>query len=147
MKQPLFISLIILLIFSSCQKNNDSREINGSWKLTEVFDKTTKTITYPPAGPNMNIVITFLDAGKFAGHTLRNTLTDGNYNHKGNEIAFKNFSMTKIGEDQFGASFLAVLNACSLQSLIPCSPSKISIQGNLMRIETPLRYNITLQRL
>jgi hypothetical protein len=147
MKQSLLISLIFLLIFSSCQKNNDSNGINGSWKLAEIFDKTTNTVNYPPAGSNMNIVITFLDANKFAGHTFRNTLTDGNYTQNGNAIFFKNFSMTKIGEDQFGESFLSVLNACSLQSAVPCSPSKVSIQGNFMKIMTPLRYDITLQRL
>ncbi|MFI5186184.1 MAG: hypothetical protein ACHQF0_05635 [Chitinophagales bacterium] len=147
MTRLVFIGLFLLLIFSACQKNIDSNAVNGSWKLTEVVDKTTNTVTLAPIGSNMSIVITFLSTNKFAGHTLRNILTDGTYDQKGDEILFKNFSMTKIGEDQWGQSFLAVLNACSLQSVTPCFPSRISIQGNLLKITTPLRYDIILEKL
>lgn len=95
----------------------------------------------------MDVVITFLDRNSFAGHTLRNSLSDGAYTQNGNEIIFKTFAMTKINEDQWGESFLTVLHACSLQSVSPCAPSVVTLQGNLMKIQTPLRYDITLKRI
>ena len=97
--------------------------------------------------PSMDVVLTFLSRNSFAGHTLRNSLSDGTYAQNGNEIVFHNFSMTKIAEDQWGSSFLSVLTACSLQSVVPCSPSVISVQGNLITIRTPLRYDITLKKI
>jgi len=55
--------------------------------------------------------------------------------------------MTKVAEDPWGESFLVTLNACLLQSVAPCTPSTMSIQGDLMTIATPLRYDITLKKL
>jgi len=147
MKHALFAVICFLLILSACRKNNDTSEISGSWKLIEVYDKNTGTVSHSPAGSTMDVVITFLNRSKFAGHTLRNSLTDGTFTQNGNEIDFGNFSMTKINEDQWGGSFLTVLYACSLQSMVPCAPSKIVIQGNTMEITTPLRYDIKLERL
>ncbi len=125
----------------------ESNEIRGSWKMIEVYDKNTATAIYPPATSNMDVVISFLSRNSFAGHTLRNTLTDGKYKQTGNEIIFGSFSMTKIAEDQWGGSFLTVLYACSLQSASPCAASVITTQGNLMKIQTPLRYDITLKKI
>jgi hypothetical protein len=136
-----------LIILSACRKNGDVREMNGSWKLIEVYDKNSGTINHPPPGSNIDVVITFLGTGSFAGHTLRNSLSDGRYKQSGNEITIQGFSMTKIAEDQWGGSFLTVLNACLLQSVSPCAPSIITVQGNNMKITTPLRYDVTLQKL
>jgi hypothetical protein len=147
MKLTLCAVISFLFILSACRKNNDSSEINGSWKLIEVYDKNTATVNHPPPGSNMDVVITFLNDNKFAGHTLRNSLTDGTFTQNGNEIIFESFSMTKIAEDQWGGSFLTVLHACSLQSMSPCAPSVMSIHGNIMKITTPLRYDITLEKL
>ena len=147
MKFTLFAVISFLFILSACRKNNDSSEINGSWKLIEVYDKNTATTNYRPPGSNMDVVITFLNRNSFAGHTLRNSLTDGKFKQNGNEIIFESFSMTKIAEDQWGGSFLTVLTACSLQSISPCAPSRLTIQGNVMKITTPLRYDIMLVKL
>jgi hypothetical protein len=141
------VVFISIIIFSSCSKRNDGGEMRGSWKLIEVFDKTTNTFTHPPSGSNIDVVITFLDGNKFAGHTLRNTLTDGSYKQNGNEIVFGNFSMTKIAEDEWGGSFLTVLNSCLLQSVSPCASSVVTIEGNSMKIHTQLRYDIILEKL
>jgi len=119
----------------------------GSWRLTEIYDKSTNTISKPPSGSGMNIVLTFLSNNAFAGHTFRNSLSDGVYTQTGNQILFQTFSTTKIGEDEWGQSFLSVLYACSLQSATPCMPSTVSVQGNVMKIVTPLRYDITLEKL
>src|SRR4030095_5347270 len=137
----------VLFILSACRKNDEAREINGSWKLIEVYDKNTGSISHPPPGSNIDVVITFIGTNSFAGHTRRNSLADGRYQQSGDEITFEGFSMTKIAEDQWGGSFLTVLNACLLQSVSPCAPAIITIQGNNMKITTPLRYDVTLQKL
>ena len=147
MRQILFIVLISLLALSACKKNSDISGLNGSWRLIAVYDKKSATVNLHPPASNMDIVITFLGGNKFAGHTLRNTLTDGTYKQNGNEMVFGSFSMTKIAEDEWGGSFLTVLNACSLQSAVPCAPSEITMQGNMMKIVTSLRYDVTLARL
>jgi len=147
MRQILFTVFISLLALPACKKNSDPGELNGSWRLIAVYDKNSGTVSLHPPGSNMDVVITFFGGNKFAGHTLRNTLIDGTYKQNGNEMAFGSFSMTKITEDEWGGNFLTVLNACSLQSTVPCAPSKITIQGNMMKIVTSLRYDITLARL
>jgi hypothetical protein len=148
MKSILFATAFFLLIFPACRKNNvETSEILGSWKLIQVYDKTMATAIYPPAGSNMDVVITFLTRNSFAGHTLRNALIDGVFEQNGDEIIFKNFSMTEVAEDEWGGSFLTVLHACSLQSVSPCVPSAITIQGDLMNIRTPLRYDIMLRKI
>ena len=147
MKYSLIV-ISFLIFFSACRKNNSgSDEIRGSWRLIEVYDKNTVSVIHAPSGSNMDVVITFLNDSKFAGHTLRNSLTDGTYTLNGNEITFASFSMTKIAEDQWGGSFLTVLHACYLQSVSPCAPSVMTIRGNLMKVVTPLRYDITLEKL
>jgi len=139
---------MFVIVFLSCRKNNsDLAGINGSWKLVEVYDKNTSTISHKPSGSDLDVVITFLSSSSFAGHTLRNTFSEGTYSQSGAVITFGSFSMTKVGEDEWGASFLTVLHACYLQSQMPCSPSSIDVRGNTMKISTSLRYDITLQRL
>ena len=137
----------LLFILSACRKNEEAGEISGSWKLIAVYDKTNGTIHHAPTGSNIDVVITFLSRNAFAGHTLRNSLSDGRFNQNGSEITFEGFSMTKIAEDEWGGSFLTVLNACPLQSTSPCRPSIITIQGNNMKLTTPFRYDVTLQKL
>ena len=148
MKKPLSAFLCLLLILAACRKNStQSSDALGSWKLIEVYDKNTNTRMLPPASANIDVVLTFLSNKTFAGHTLRNSLSDGAYRQNGSEITFKGFSMTKIAEDQWGGSFLSVLTACSLQSTSPCSPSIISLQGNFMTIRTSIRYDVTLKKI
>jgi hypothetical protein len=148
MRKFLAIALISLTILSACKKNNDATgEMNGSWRLIEVYDKNTSTVSHKPAGSDLDVVITFLNGSQFAGHTLRNTISEGSYNQTGTGIVFESFSMTKIAEDEWGGSFLTVLHSCLLQSQMPCAPSTMQIRGNIMKITTSLRYDITLQRI
>jgi hypothetical protein len=148
MKKILLIVCMAAFGFFSCQKNSsDISETNGSWKLLEVYDKSTSTASHKPVGSDLDVVITFLNGNSFAGHTLRNTISDGAYNQSGGVITFGSFSMTKVAEDEWGNSFLTVLHSCYLQSQIPCLPSSIQVQGNIMKIITSLRYDITLQRI
>ena len=148
MRKFLFIALISFTILSACKKNNDAAgEMSGSWKLIEVYDKNTSIVSHRPAGSNMDVVITFLNENQFAGHTLRNTISDGTYSQSGSGVTFESFSMTKVGEDEWGGNFLTVLHACYLQAQMPCAPSTIQVRGNIMKITTALRYDITLQRI
>ena len=148
MKKILPIVCVSAYIFSSCQKSaNDLADMNGSWKLVEVYDKNTSTVSHKPAGSDLDVVITFLNGSSFAGHTLRNTISDGTYSRLVSGITFGSFSMTKVAEDEWGGNFLTVLHSCYLQSQSPCSPSSIEVRGNTMKITTSLRYDITLQRI
>ena len=143
-----FVLVLFLFIILACKKNNtQSSDTLGSWKLIEVYDKNTGTPILAPASSNIDVVLTFLSNKTFAGHTLRNSLSDGSYEQNGSEIVFKGFSMTKIAEDQWGGSLLSVLTACSLQSGAACSPSIISLQGNFMTIHTSIRYDVTLKKI
>ena len=105
-------------------------ELSGSWKLVEVYDKNTSTASHKPAGADLDVVITFLNSNSFAGHTLRNTITEGTYSQSSKGISFGYFSMTKIAEDEWGGNFLTVLQSCLLQSQAPCAPSTLQIRGN-----------------
>ena len=148
MKQILLSALVSLFIFPACRKTSSGDPVAGdSWKLIEVYDKNTATTILPPAGRNREVVITFLSGNKFSGQTLNNIITDGTYTQNGNDITFHAYSMTKVAEDQWGGSFHTVLHACYLQSVMPCVPSKITVQGNIMKIASPMRYNITLEKL
>ena len=147
MKRYLVIGTLGLLVLSACQKNSDRGDLTGSWKLVEVIDKNTNSVQVPPAGSNMDVVISFLDGGKFAGHTLRNTFAEGSYKLNRDEISFGSFSMTKIEEEPWGQNFLAVLQSCSLQSGSPCVSSGIQIRGNSLKITSPVRYDIVLSKL
>jgi hypothetical protein len=148
MKKILLIICVSFFAFFSCRKNNnDLYGLNGSWKLIEVYDKNTSIISHRPTGSNMDVVVTFLNGNQFAGHTTRNTISDGTYNQTGTGIVFGSFSMTKIAEDEWGGNFLTVLHSCVLQAQMPCAPSTMQIRGNIMKITTSLRYDITLQRI
>lgn len=148
MKAIVSALLFFLLIMTACRKNaTQSSDMLGSWKLVQVYDKNTATQVLPPVSSNIDVVLTFLNRNSFAGHTLRNTITDGTYEQSESGITFKSFSMTKIAEDQWGGSLLTVLTACSLQSTVPCVPSVVSVQGNFMTIHTSLRYDVILQKI
>jgi hypothetical protein len=141
-------ALLFLVVMAACRKNSTQpSDTLGSWKLIEVYDKTTNTPVLAPTSSNIDVVLTFLSSKTFAGHTLRNSISDGAYEQNGTEITFRGFSMTKIAEDQWGGSFLSVLTACSLQSAAPCAPSIITLQGNLMTIHTSIRYDVILQKI
>lgn len=148
MKRSLSLLIVlILMILNSCKKNNNNgNDVIDSWKLIEVYDKNTNTTSLPVTS-GTDVVLTFLSGNRFAGHTLKNTFTDGTYTQNGNNITFGTFTMTKVAEDTWGGSFLTVLSACLLQSTSPCAPSKISIQGRIMKIVSPMRYDITLEKL
>jgi hypothetical protein len=146
MKKLIYIP-VLFVFFAACKKEQANDGLNGSWRLTEVYDKSTSTTSYPPAGATSGIVITFFQ-GKFHGHTLRNTFNDGTYTVSGNnKITFGNFNSTQVMEDSWGGNFSVVLTACGLQSIHPCVPSDFSIQGNILKINTPLRYDVILEKL
>jgi hypothetical protein len=147
MKKLIYIPVFFIL-FAACKKEQAADVLTGSWRLTEVYDKSTSTTAYKPAGATSDVVITFSSGQKFSGNTLRNTFTHGNYTISGNnKITFGSYSSTKVTEDSWGGSFSTVLAACLLQSVNPCTPSDFSIQGNILKINTALRYEVTLEKL
>lgn len=138
-----------LVLMTACKKDkvsNPQNSLEGQWKLVIVKDKSTGATYSSPAGSSRDIIINFKTNG-FSGQTLRNSFSDGSYTLlNGSDITFGSFNMTKIAEDEWGSMFITVLHACYLQSVLPCRPSKISLQGNNLIIESPLRYDLTLLR-
>jgi hypothetical protein len=146
MKRILTILATSLFIVTAChKKGNDALE--GSWKLTEVYDKNTGTTTYPPLNTTEDVVITFTGDNNFHGHTLVNIFSAGTYTIPSEtKIVFENYISTLVAEDEWGSSFMTVLNACMLQSVSPCLPSVYDIDGNTLKIFSPLRYDMVLKK-
>lgn len=148
MKSYCIIFIALVLPLFACNKEKGEEDLTGTWKLIEVHDKSTHTIIHPPAGTSKSVVITFTRDGAFYGNTLFNLFTAGEYTvPASNKIIFSNFISTLVAEDEWGGSFLTVLNACMHQSFGPCHPSTFYAEGRTLKIFTPLRYDVTLQRL
>lgn len=148
MKQGLLAVIVSLLFISACRKNHTVPDVpvvvadtTDSWKLILVYDKTTGTTSFPPVSTHRytDVVLTFLPGNKIEGHTLINTIHTGTYVQNGNQITFGPYASTRAGEDAWGGSFLTVLEAQV--------PSTIIKEGKIIRIVSPTRYDITLQKL
>jgi hypothetical protein len=147
MKMPFYITIVLCSLLFGCNKeqHQSSDQLTGNWLLTEVYDKNTSSALPRPAGGD--VVISFRTDHSFEGHTLRNTFNAGSYTITGTDkVTFGTYNTTKVLEDSWGGSFHTVLNACMLQSVAPCAANEFTIQGDLLKIQTPLRYNITLTR-
>ena len=149
MKTCGIFAAVFLVLLGACKKDkvsNPQNSLEGQWKLVTVKDKSTGSSYSSPTGSSRDIIINF-KANSFSGQTLRNSFSDGSYTLlNGSDVTFGSFNMTKIAEDEWGGMFITVLHACYLQSVLPCRPSKISLQGNNLTIESPLRYDLTLIR-
>ncbi len=147
-------SCCFILLFISCRRETGGNStgnalLTGTWQVTEVRDKSTgSTFTYPSGTPE-RIQITLNANGSFSGKTRVNTFGGGSYTVPADgAIRFDSFGMiTKVAEDQLGTAFFTVLGACHLQSLSPCLPSTYQINGSIMVIVSPLRYDITFVKL
>ena len=148
MKSIIFLAATTFFIINiSCKKEKFSRELNGTWRLVEVYDKSQSATLTPPAENGNDLSLTF-KSGKFSGHTLNNTITDGKYNHPSEgKILFGTYSMTQVNEDVWGSTLTTVLNACALSSSAPCQTSDYSIVGDELQIDTPLRYRLKFVKL
>ncbi len=139
-----FFSMLIVLA-SSCSKENTDVPLAGTWRLVEIQDKPTGAIITYPAGNASSIILTIKKDGSFSGNTLKNTIDSGSYTLPGgNQVNFGFFSMTKVAEDNLGSAFLTVLMSCNLQSLYPCKPSDYTITGKTLMITSALRYDMKM---
>jgi len=144
--KPAIILLLSLVVITACnhQYNNP---LEGSWQLTEVYDKTTGTSSYPPKINGKAIVLTITTSG-FHGKTFNNVFTGDSYQLTGEDgITFGNFMGTLVVEDTWGSAFMTVLGSCMLQSVRPCTPSKYTISGPFLIIQSPLRYTLRFKRI
>jgi hypothetical protein len=146
--KPLILLLVITgIIFTSCNKEATSSSLTGNWRLVEVYDKNTSSTMTPPAEDGNDLVLKFNTTG-FSGHTLRNTISEGEYTvPELNKIRFGGYSITEVNEEIYGGVLLTVLSACSLQSVYPCVPLDFTVLGNMLEIDTPLRYKIKLKKI
>jgi hypothetical protein len=147
MKDCLFIVVVLTLPLFACNKDKADRW-KDTWKMTEVYDKSTMTTSYPPAGTTRSVIVTFSGDGNFHGNTLSNLISGGKYRLlSDNRILFEEYSSTDAMEDSWGTSLRTVLSACFLQSISPCNPSSYIINGPTLKIFSPLRYDLTFTRL
>ncbi|MEI9947337.1 MAG: hypothetical protein WDN26_24385 [Chitinophagaceae bacterium] len=148
MRLTTIFGFAFLMLLASCSKDKISSlsgNLDGEWKLVTITDKSTATTFFRP-GASGDVTINF-SGDNFSGKTLRNVFSNGSFTLKNDiDIVFGDFAMTKVMEDDWGGIFITVLRACMLQSLAPCAPSKITLQGNKLIIECPLRYDLTLMR-
>ena len=143
--KPANYLLLALLVLCSCNHQYDN-PLDGAWKLTEILDKNTGTITNPPDRDDNGIFLYFSDTG-FGGKTFNNVLSGGAYTVTANNgITFDNYIMTQVVEDEWGSPFLTVLSSCQLQSVAPCLPSTYKIEGRTLTIRSMMRYDIKLRR-
>ena len=142
MRYLFFLLFSLTLVSMSCEKDGDANALQGRWQLTQVIDKSPSTTLQAPPG----LILSFNNT-QFSGNTLRNAF-GGDYVLTGTAgIAFNNTIATQVVEDSWGSIMFTVLNACMLQSIAPCLPSNYLIQGNTLKIFTPLRYDIVLERM
>ncbi len=143
-----FPALFMLLLISSCKKQDPDTVLTGTWKLTEVIDRATSTSQFPPTSASSYLSITFRSDGTYFGKTLVNTFSEGTYQIiDSNKVNFGIFSMTEVIEDDFGRGLLTVLMSCSLQSIHPCKPSEYSITGRRLYIKSAMRYDLVLEKM
>ena len=144
--KPSILLLLGLVATIGCNHQYDS-PLEGTWQLTEVYDKTTGTSSSPPKIDGKAIVLTITTSG-LHGKTFNNVFTGESYQLTGDDgITFGNFMGTLVAEDSWGSAFMTVLGACMLQSVIPCTPSKYIVFGPTLSIQSPLRYTIKLKRI
>ncbi|MBK8088495.1 MAG: META domain-containing protein [Chitinophagaceae bacterium] len=141
-------ALFLLLLISSCKKQDPDTVLTGTWKLTEVIDRSTSSSQFPPTSASSYLSITFQSDGTYFGNTLVNTFSDGTYQIiDSSKVNFGSFSMTKINEDNFGRGLLTVLMSCGLQSVHPCVPSQYTITGRRLYIKSAMRYDLVLEKM
>jgi len=96
-------ALFMLLLMSSCKKQEPDTVLTGTWKLTEVIDRATSTSQFPPTSASSYLSITFRSDGTYFGNTLVNTFSEGTYQIiDSSKVGFGIFSMTKINEENLG---------------------------------------------
>ena len=144
--KPAIILILSMVAFSACNHQYDS-PLEGSWQLTEIYDKSTGSSSSPPKIDGHAIVLN-ISTSSFSGKTFNNVFTGDSYKLTGEDgITFGSLISTLVVEDSWGSPFLTVLSACMLQSQFPCEPSRYVIAGNTLIIKSPLKYDIRLRRL
>lgn len=141
-------ALFLLLLIGSCKKQDTDTILTGTWKLTEIIDRSTSTSQFPPTSASSYLSITFRSDGTYFGNTLVNTFSEGTYQiTDSNKVTFGIFSMTKVNEDDFGRGLLTVLMSCGLQSIHPCKPCEYTITGARLYIKSPMRYDLVFEKM
>ena len=145
MKRSAIIFLAILA-FYSCKKESGGG-LNGKWKMTKYYDRNTSSFhTKTDTSQDVFLVI---DGNKFTAFSSFKPIFDGDYLLNGDDITFKTVH-SYIGiviNDSWTDMFMWAIHACSLQSVYPCSPSKLEhLSPNQISINTPLRMDIVLTK-
>lgn len=149
MRKLLLLATLIPLLLASCGKKDhlDADDLDGKWKLIEVFNDATDETYGPPEGQKGKVFIEF-SGNTFKGRTKNNEFSNGTFTvTNGNEILFNDFSVTNATEDEWGVTFLFMLQACALQSTLPCKPSSLTQpKRRRIKIDTPQKYTLTFEK-
>ena len=141
--------LLVLLSLSACRKDaKPAGELDGSWKMVRVEDRSTGQIYTAPPGDEGKVALRF-SGNSFSGQTVKNEFRDGSFELKnGNELTFGLVTNATLAmEDEWGMFLVNILTACMLQSVSPCAPSIVTRPvGNQLVIDPPLRYKVTFEK-
>ena len=141
--QPLRGFLIVFILSLIACSRQSTTDIQGTWVMIEAYDRATSTYLTPPTG-SQQVEITF-DQNDFYGHTIMNAFGNGTFELDGNSIRFNSYIITQVLEDQWGAAFIEVLNSCLLQSVAPCTHATISLNGDILIIDTQMQHLVKLK--
>jgi outer membrane protein assembly factor BamB len=114
-----FIAFISLVLFS-CSKEYSVESVpstlKGTWRMFEVKDDHSGTLTTKPPDLSGDVVITFTATGNISGvlvgHTPTNIISESGYTTGINQVlTIPALNITKLWETPWGEEFVA--NICS----------------------------------
>lgn len=145
MKKRLLTILIAIFIIS-CKKDNALQPLDGSWKLTKIYDRVND-VTLLPTTNSRDYILLQIQGEKFSGKTFKNTISDGSFTlPKNGQITFDFYSSTYVSEDEYGRALFTVLNSCQLSSYAPCKPCDYILTSSSLVISSPYMYELTFEK-
>ena len=142
-----FTALLFLSVFGflSCKKETGSGALDGKWKMIKYYDRNTNSF-YTKTDTSKDVFLIF-DGNKFTALSGLKPMYDGTYSLNGDDITFNsvNYYIDIVTNDSWTDMYSWAIQACSLQSVYPCSPSSLEyLSSSQIRINTPLRMDIIL---
>ncbi len=114
-----FIALVSLVLLS-CSKEYSLESVpsvlQGTWKMFEVKDDSSGSVTTQPSGVPGDVEITFTATGNISGalvgHTPTNIISQSGYTTRANQmLTIPALNITKLWETSWGNEFVG--NICS----------------------------------
>lgn len=146
MKKILLTILIAIFGIISCKKDTVLQPLDGSWKLTKIYDRVNDVTLFPTTNSGDYILLQ-IQGEKFSGKTFKNTISDGSFTlPKNGQITFGFYNSTYVSEDEYGLALFTVLNSCQLSSYAPCKPCDYILTSSSLVISSPYMYELTFEK-